>query len=140
MKRGWILFLVLCLIGVFPSLGESQYKEAPMLAEMVKAGKLPPVKQRLPEEPLVVKPIEKIGKYGGSWRGGFTGTKDFHAFGRYVYDPILRWPRNPKDPIQPGLAKKWEWSKDGKTLTLYLRKGLKWSDGHPFTTKDITFW
>jgi len=140
MKRAWIVFLAFLLIGVFPSFGESQSKEAPMLAEMVKAGKLPPVQQRLPEEPLVVKPIEKIGKYGGSWRGGFTGTKDFHAFGRYVYDPILRWPRNPKDPIQPGLAKKWEWSKDGKTLTLYLRKGLKWSDGHPFTTKDITFW
>ena len=54
MKRGWIVLLVFCLIGVFPSLGESKYKEAPMLAEMVKAGKLPPVEQRLPEEPLVV--------------------------------------------------------------------------------------
>ncbi|MBI4758811.1 MAG: ABC transporter substrate-binding protein [Chloroflexi bacterium] len=123
-----------------PTQPPSKYKEAPTLAELVKAGKLPPVDQRLPEEPLVVKPIESIGKYGGTWRRGFTGIKDFHAYGRQVYDPILRWPRDPKDPIQPGLAKKWEWSADGKILTLYLRKGIKWSDGKPFTTRDITFW
>ena len=36
----------------------SKYKEAPMLAELVKAGKLPAVDQRLPANPLVVKPIE----------------------------------------------------------------------------------
>jgi peptide/nickel transport system substrate-binding protein len=116
------------------------YKEAPQLAEQVKASKLPPVEQRLPEEPLVVQPIESVGQYGGTWHGAFTGIKDFHAFGRYIYDPILRWPRDFKDPVQPGLAKAWEWSDEGKTLTLHLRKGLKWSDGQPFTTADITFW
>lgn len=121
---------------------KAKYNEAPDLAELVKAGKLPPVDQRLPvpEDVLVVKPIEKVGKYGGTWHGGFTGIKDFHAYGRYVYEPMLRWPRDPKDPVQPGIAKRWEWSADGKTLTLYLRKGIKWSDGSPFTTKDITFW
>ncbi|MEW6233330.1 MAG: ABC transporter substrate-binding protein [Chloroflexota bacterium] len=121
---------------------KAKYNEAPALAELVKAGKLPPVDQRLPvpEDVLVVQPIEKIGKYGGTWHGGFTGIKDFHAYGRYVYEPVLRWPRDPKDPVQPGIAKRWEWSADGKTLTLYLRKGIKWSDGNPFTTKDITFW
>ena len=49
------------------------FKEAPMLAELVKAGKLPPVEQRLPAEPLVVKPVHEIGKYGGTWRRAFTG-------------------------------------------------------------------
>ena len=39
----------------------------------------------------------------------------------------------PRIPIQPGLAKKWEFSPDGKELTLYFRKGLKWSDGTPWT-------
>ena len=53
---------------------------------------------------------------------------------------MLRWPRNPKDPIQPGLAEKWEFKPDGTELTLTLRKGLKWSDGEPFTTDDILFW
>jgi peptide/nickel transport system substrate-binding protein len=51
------------------------FKEAPMLAELVKAGKLPPVEKRLPdpEDLMVVKPVKEIGKYGGRWRRGFTG-------------------------------------------------------------------
>ena len=44
-----------------------------MLAELVKAGKLPPVDQRVGQEPLVIKPLHEIGKYGGTWRRGFTG-------------------------------------------------------------------
>ena len=44
-----------------------------MLAELVKAGKLPAVDKRLPENPLVVKPTEKIGKYGGTWRTALKG-------------------------------------------------------------------
>lgn len=114
--------------------------EAPMLAEMVAAGELPPVAERLPENPLVVEAVDSIGKYGGTWRRAFKGIKDFHAFGRLNYDPVLRWPRNPKDPVQPGLAESWEWSDDGTQLTLNFRKGLKWSDGAPFTSADVLFW
>ena len=47
-----------------------------MLAELVKAGKLPPVQQRIGQDPLVVKPLREIGKYGGTWRRGFTGPFD----------------------------------------------------------------
>jgi peptide/nickel transport system substrate-binding protein len=144
MMRKMFRLSILCivvgmLIGITAQ-AAMQYKEAPQLAEQVKAGKLPAVEQRLPENPIVVKAIESVGQYGGTWHRGWTGIKDFHCFGRLIYDPMLRWPRNPKDPVQPGLAEKWEWSNDGKTLTLFLRKGLKWSDGEPFTTDDITFW
>lgn len=41
------------------------YQESPLLAEKVKAGKLPSVEKRLPDEPLVITPYEKTGKYGG---------------------------------------------------------------------------
>jgi len=116
------------------------YGEAPQLAEMVSAGELPPVEERLPENPLVVLPVKDVGEYGGTWYRGWRGINDFHCYGRIVYDPILRWPRDPKDPVQPGLAEAWEWNDDGTELTLYLRKGLKWSDGEPFTVDDITFW
>jgi peptide/nickel transport system substrate-binding protein len=107
---------------------------------MVEAGQLPPLEERLPSEPLIVQPVSSIGQYGGTWRRVFTGIKDFHAFGRLNYEPMLRWPRDPKDGIQPGLAKDWQWSDGGRTLTLYLREGLKWSDGAPFTVDDIIFW
>ena len=42
------------------------FNEAPMFSEQVKRGKLPPVSERLPENPLVIVPIEEIGTYGGT--------------------------------------------------------------------------
>jgi peptide/nickel transport system substrate-binding protein len=118
----------------------SQFSEAPSLKEMVDAGELPSVEERLPETPLMVLPIKSVGQYGGTWYRGWRGIKDFHAYGRIVYEPVLRWPRDPADPVQPGLAERWEWSDDGTELTLYFRKGLKWSDGAPFTVDDVIFW
>src|SRR2546428_611390 len=41
-----------------------QLKEAPQLAALVKAGKLPPVAERVGQDPLVIKPLKEIGKYG----------------------------------------------------------------------------
>ena len=115
-KSLFILLLLFVVVTCAAGIGAaSQYQEAPELAKLVQEGKLPPVEERLPKEPLAVEPVEAIGKYGGTWRRGFTGINDFHAFGRQVYDPILRWPRDPKDPIQPGLAKEWYWSDDGKS-------------------------
>lgn len=119
---------------------DGTYNEAPMLKEMVAAGTIPPVAERLPAEPLIVEPYESIGKYGGTWRRAFLGVRDFHAWGRINYDPVLRWAPNFADPILPGLAKEWAWSDDGTTLTLTFRDGLKWSDGEPWTVDDILFW
>ena len=63
-----------------------------MLAELVKAGKLPPVEQRIPQEPLVLKPVHEIGKYGGTWRRGFTGPGDGENGNRVpASDKLLYW-------------------------------------------------
>src|SRR6476646_6103331 len=51
-----------------PAKWPKKFSEAPMLAELVKAGKLPPVEQRIPSEPRVWQPLNEIGKYGGTWR------------------------------------------------------------------------
>ncbi len=118
----------------------SGFSEAPQLAEQVASGALPSVEERLPENPLVVLPVKSVGEYGGTWHRGWRGINDFHCFGRIVYEAMLRWPRDPSDSVQPGLAEKWEWNADGTELTLYLRKGLKWSDGEPFSVDDIIFW
>ena len=118
----------------------SKYTQSPLWDADVTAGKLPAVDKRVSDEPLVVKAIEEIGQYGGTWRRAWKGTADFHAYGRLNYEAVLRWPRDPKDPIIAGLAKEWKFSADGKELTLYFRKGLKWSDGTPWTVDDIIFW
>ena len=118
------------------------FKEAPMLAELVKAGKLPPVEQRLPEaaDVMVIKPLKEVGKYGGRWRRGFTGPADTENGNRIVStDKFLMWDYT-GNKVTPALAKDWRLSDDGKVCTLFLRAGLKWSDGKPFTADDILFW
>ncbi len=54
------------------------FNEAPQLAQLVAAGKLPKVADRIGSDPLVIKPLREIGNYGGTWRRGFTGTSDKH--------------------------------------------------------------
>jgi peptide/nickel transport system substrate-binding protein len=118
------------------------FKEAPMLAELVKAGKLPPVEQRLPQptDLMVVKPVKEIGKYGGRWRRGFTGPADNENGNRICStDKILMWDYT-GNRVAPCLAKDWRLSDDGRICTIFLRKGLKWSDGQPFTADDFLFW
>ncbi len=41
--------------------------------------------------------------------------------------------------LVPELARWWEISEDGTILTLFLRRGLQWSDGEPFTADDVLF-
>ena len=43
------------------------------------------------------------------------------------------------DKVEPALAKSWEISEDGLTITFHLRQGLQWSDGEPFTADDVVF-
>jgi peptide/nickel transport system substrate-binding protein len=141
-----VLLVVAMAIPVLSVAGPSAaqnmtYNEAPMLAEKVAAGELPPVEERLPENPRVIGfDDSEIGVYGGIWNRAWRGITDFHCYGRVNYEPTLRWPRDPNDPVQPGLAERWEWNEDGTELTLYYRKGLKWSDGEPFTVDDVIFW
>ena len=117
----------------------TKFKEAPMLAEQVKAGKLPPVDQRLPADPLVVPVVERTGQYGGVWRRAFLGPADFNNYVRVVYDALARFsPDGAK--IEPKVAAGWQSSPDFKTWTIRLRKGARWSDGAPFTADDIVFW
>jgi peptide/nickel transport system substrate-binding protein len=41
--------------------------------------------------------------------------------------------------LEPWLAERWESSPDGRTHTFYLRQGVTWSDGTPFTSADVLF-
>jgi peptide/nickel transport system substrate-binding protein len=114
----------------------ASYNEAPALAELVRQGQLPPVAQRLPDEPLVTRVGERIGEYGGTLRlirscgekGGFW----------MLSDPVVRRDINGVTAV-PSIAKSWEASDDWKTWTFHLRKGMKWSDGSPFTAQDFVW-
>ena len=118
---------------------KATYKEAPALADLVKAGKLPSVDQRLPSEPMVVKP-KTIGQYGGTWRNVVAGAGDLPGWAGRINSAFLLFWATDGVTVAPQLAQKWEVSADGKTFTFYLRKGHKWSDGKPFTTADIMYY
>jgi ABC-type transport system substrate-binding protein len=124
-----------------PAQFPKSFKEAPQLAELVKAGKLPPVAERIGQDPLVLKPVHSVGKYGGTWRRGFTGPADFWNGYRCCSGPdtLLFWDYAGDKPV-PNIAKGWELQDGGRTLILHLRRGMKWSDGYPFTADDFLFW
>jgi len=127
------------LVAAEATLAQGKYKESPALAELVKAGKLPPVDQRLPQNPLVVPVVEKSGEYGGVWRRAFLGPADSNNYVRVVFDALFRFsPDGAK--IEPKIAEAAEPSADYKVWTIKLRKGSKWSDGQPFGADDILFW
>ncbi len=119
----------------------SDSKEAPMLAEMVAAGELPPLEERLPENPMVIEPVEQIGKYGGTWRMAMKGSQDGALMFRTLslYEGLVRWAPDFSEPI-PNVAESWEVNDDATETIFHLRKGLRWSDGAPFTADDIVFW
>jgi peptide/nickel transport system substrate-binding protein len=111
-----------------------------MLAEQVAAGKLPAVAERLPKNPLVVQVLEKIGVYGGDWRSGLLGGSDDAWMVRTIrYDGLVRWDLA-WTKVEPDIAASWEVSPDGTTYSFSLREGMKWSDGKPYTSKDILFY
>ena len=118
----------------------SQYHEAPALADLVQQGKLPPVEERIGSDPLVIEPVREIGKYGGIWRRGFSGPADFwNGYRCCGHDKILFWDYT-GNVIVPNVAKGWDISEGGRVITVHLRRGMKWSDGHPFTADDFMFW
>lgn len=127
-------------VSEWPTDKGREFLEAPELAKLVKEGKLPPVAKRLPENPLVITPPDQMGPYGGTWRRFATSPRDVGLIRhRIAYESFVRWdPLGQK--ILPNLAVKWDVTDEGKTFTFYLRKGVRWSDGKPYTTDDLMFW
>jgi len=110
-----------------------------MLAKLVKSGQLPPLKERLPDQPKIITPRERLGCYCDTWRMAIFGAGNLGGVTpRTFYTSLIHWSMDWQS-LEAGIAEKWEISPDGRRFTFYLRKGLKFSDGHPFTTEDIEF-
>ncbi|MCD4718813.1 MAG: ABC transporter substrate-binding protein [Desulfobacula sp.] len=116
------------------------FQENPIFAKLVAQKKLSPVEQRLPEEPLVVLPYEKIGKYGGKLRGVALALESSTSEGMSWRQVSLVRISDDMSTIVPNVAKSWKWNKDYTEITFNLRKGHKWSDGEAFTADDVVFY
>jgi peptide/nickel transport system substrate-binding protein len=137
-----------------------EYHEPDWVTEkFVKTGKLPPVAERLPKEPLVFKTgnmPDGVGVYGDTMRhviGGRPEGWNYSAgqtqgWGGIDIEmsecltrtaPLYQVEAKDVEPL-PNLAKSWEWSQDGHKLTMHLIEGAKWSDGVPFSSEDVMFY
>jgi len=136
------------------------YNQAPFLDELVAAGKLPAVADRLPSEPVVFNAgamVDGIGEYGGVFRHviggrpeGFNWLAGQHqgwgGINMAIQECLVR--QGPRWQVKaeeqtgplPNLAKSWEWNAGMTELTMHLVEGVKWSDGDAFDTDDIAFW
>ena len=134
-----VLALTLCLNAALAQ-DSAMYGEAPMLADRVAAGDLPPVWERLPAEPLVITPYERIGDYGGQWRSAMVGGLDHIWMIRLMaYENLIRFTPD-WSGVMANVAKSFSANDEATEFTFELREGLRWSDGAPFTADDITFW
>ncbi len=115
--------------------------DPPMFAEAVKAGKLPPVEQRVPLEPSVVTfdgTTRVIGRHGGMITQLMERSSDIKRMSAFGYTRLVGY--TPDFRLQADILKSYE-VKEGREFTFVLRKGHRWSDGQPFTTEDFRyFW
>jgi len=114
--------------------------ESPILRDLVDEGHLPPVAERVGSEPLVLEGVDGIGTYGGTWlQSGYATRETNNITGRMSAGTLFRW--SPFGyPIVPHIAKSCVASEDHRIFSIKLRKGMRWSDGHPFTADDIMYW
>ncbi|WP_159585496.1 ABC transporter substrate-binding protein [Chelativorans xinjiangense] len=117
------------------------FQEAPMLAEKVAAGELPPVDERLPENPTVLEAVE-VGQYGGTWQRAYKGPGDRWGPTKLMEERVLKWEQGDDGVLRlvPAYIESYEVNEDSTEYTFTLLAGLKWSDGEPVTTEDVRFW
>jgi len=133
-----MIMAILAVRATLPVAGA--FSEAPDLQRQVLAGTIPAVEQRLPIAPLVISPVEKLGEYGGTWRMVLVGyDSNSMLFRSLSYEHLVRW-----DPswtrVVPNIASSWTVNADATVYRFQLRRGMRWSDGHPFTATDIVAW
>lgn len=108
----------------------------PIFDAAVKKGELPPVSQRIPSAPRIVN-VKKPGQHGGTLRVVFGRSKDTRIMVVYGYARLVTY--DSEFNIQPDILARVD-DELGRSFTLHIRKGHRWSDGQPFTAEDFRYW
>ena len=121
--------------------GKTPMQETPALEGAVAAGRLPPVGARAPLDPLVVDFAaegKSLGRPGGVLRLLMADPRDTRLMGVYGYARLVCFDAAYR--IVPDIARSVEVEGD-RIFTFHLRRGMRWSDGQPFTSDDFRyFW
>ncbi|MBQ7655047.1 MAG: hypothetical protein IJS41_00915, partial [Clostridia bacterium] len=128
-----LLALVMLMTMASFASAEAAYTQSPYLDGQ----NLPAVEDRLPvASDIMVENVADIGQYtdsitlmqGGSSKWG-PGKPTEEALFRFRTDGT----------VEPNVAKGFDVNEDCTVWTIYLREGMKWSDGVPFTSEDCRF-
>ncbi len=114
--------------------------EPPVLRGRVAKGELPPLARRIPAQPSFVDLAaegKRPGRYGGELRLLMGKQKDTRMMMVYGYARLVV--QRPDLSYAPDILARYE-VREGRAFTFYLRKGHKWSDGHPFTAEDFRYY
>jgi len=126
--------LLTCLSSTFTQ--ATTLIEPTTLTEQVNSGALPSIADRIPGEPSIVQ-VGKPGRYGGTLRMLMGRAKDIRMMIVYGYARLVGYDSTYK--LNADILKSVEES-EGRAFTLTLRRGHKWSDGHPFTSEDFRYY
>lgn len=114
--------------------------ETPSLDPRVQSGDLPPIETRAPSDPLIVDLPAKgreIGRHGGTLKTLIAKSKNIRYMVVWGYARLVGYGDDLE--LRPDILKDVE-VEDDRIFTFTLRKGHRWSDGHPFTTEDFRYW
>ena len=139
MKTIMTFFSLIFAATAWPAVAMN-FIETPSLKPLVESGELPPVAQRVPEEPYISRLEEsgrQTGRHGGVLNTIMARSKDVRLMVVYGYARLVKFNRDLE--LEPDILKRVD-VEEGRIFTLHLRKGHKWSDGKPFTTEDFRYY
>ncbi len=128
--------LALLLLSAGTEAPRAAPRETPMFQAQVASERLPKVEERIPQD-VKVAVLPMVGSPGGELRMLMAGPKDTRMMVVYGYARLVGY--TPSLNIEPDILKSIE-IEDSRIFTLHLRRGHKWSDGHPFTSEDFRYW
>ncbi|MBJ3774746.1 ABC transporter substrate-binding protein [Acuticoccus mangrovi] len=134
-----IRVFVACLALLLPAVASAQptLVEIPTLANTHEG--LPPIAERVPQEPLVVDLAatgRTEGKYGGEINTLIGRAKDVRLINVWGYARLVGYDENYN--LKPDILRAVD-VEGGRVFTFHLRRGHKWSDGEPFTAEDFRY-
>lgn len=116
-------------------------QEQAFLRDRVRQGALPPIRQRIPEAPLIVERFagdDGPGRSGGQLVTLVGSERDTRLMTVFSYTRLLVYDEHLR--LQPDVLASYEVA-ESREFTLRLRPGHKWSDGQAFTSEDFRyFW
>ncbi|AXI48035.1 peptide ABC transporter substrate-binding protein [Sulfitobacter sp. SK012] len=137
MHKMLILFVIALLSG--PASAQTMQESSFWAAEVAR-GDLPPVTERLPNEPLISDMETKgrsYGRQGGTLRTLVSRSKDVRQMVVYGYARLVGYA--PDYSLKPDILRAID-VEDNRRFTMHLRDGHRWSDGALFTSADFEYW